>query len=46
MPNLDQLAAHAGLSVYRFRRVFKNVTGLTPRAYAAAHRARRVRNFQ
>ena len=37
------LASHAGLSPYYFHRVFKTVTGLTPRAYAAAHRAKRVR---
>lgn len=43
MPNLETLAAHAGLSPYHFHRVFKAVTGLTPKAYASAHRARRVR---
>lgn len=42
-PGLDQLASHAGLSTYHLLRVFKSVTGLTPRAYAAARRARRVR---
>jgi len=31
------------MSPYHFHRVFKGVTGLTPKAYAAAHRARRVR---
>ena len=31
------------MSAYHFHRVFKRLTGLTPRAYAAAHRARRVR---
>ena len=44
MPALQQLAAHAGLSAYHFHRVFKAVTGLTPKAYAAAHRARAVRD--
>ncbi|MET0824858.1 MAG: methylated-DNA--[protein]-cysteine S-methyltransferase, partial [Solirubrobacterales bacterium] len=29
---------------YHFHRVFKAVTGLTPKAYAAAHREQRVRN--
>ncbi|HEY3068522.1 MAG TPA: bifunctional DNA-binding transcriptional regulator/O6-methylguanine-DNA methyltransferase Ada [Methylomirabilota bacterium] len=43
MPNLDALAHAAGLSRFHFHRVFKTVTGVTPRAYAAAHRARRVR---
>lgn len=42
--NLDQLAAHAGLSVYHFHRVFRSVTGLTPKAYAAAYRAKQVRH--
>lgn len=44
VPGLEQLAAQAGLSVYHFHRVFKSVTGLTPKAYAAAVRARRIRN--
>jgi len=44
MPNLEQLAAHAGLSIYHFHRVFKSVAGLTPKAYAAAYRAKRVRD--
>ncbi|MEJ7687237.1 MAG: bifunctional DNA-binding transcriptional regulator/O6-methylguanine-DNA methyltransferase Ada [Variovorax sp.] len=42
-PTLDQLAAYAGLGSYHLHRVFKQVTGLTPKAYAAAHRAKRVR---
>jgi AraC family transcriptional regulator of adaptative response/methylated-DNA-[protein]-cysteine methyltransferase len=44
MPRLDALAESAGLSPYHFHRVFKAVTGLTPRAYAAAHRHQRVRD--
>ncbi len=43
-PCLDQLAQHAGLSASRFHRLFKTVTGLTPKQYAAAHRAKLVRN--
>lgn len=43
-PNLAELADRAGLSTYHFHRVFKAATGLTPKAYAAAHRAHRVRN--
>ena len=43
IPRLRDLAGKAGLSVYHFHRIFKAATGLTPRAYAAAHRARRVR---
>jgi AraC family transcriptional regulator of adaptative response/methylated-DNA-[protein]-cysteine methyltransferase len=42
--SLDELAEHAGLSRYYFHRVFKALTGLTPKAYAAAHRAKRIRN--
>ena len=42
-PNLAELAAAAGLSPYHFHRLFKRVTGVTPRAYAAAHRAERLR---
>jgi AraC family transcriptional regulator, regulatory protein of adaptative response / methylated-DNA-[protein]-cysteine methyltransferase len=42
-PSLAQLARHAGMSHYYFHRVFKAVTGVTPRAYAAAQRAQRVR---
>ncbi|WP_454732694.1 MULTISPECIES: bifunctional DNA-binding transcriptional regulator/O6-methylguanine-DNA methyltransferase Ada [Cupriavidus] len=43
-PALDTLAREAGLSPFHFHRVFKAVTGLTPRAYACAHRARRLRD--
>jgi len=42
-PSLIDLAEAAGLSAGYFHRLFKGVTGLTPRAYAAAHRAGRVR---
>jgi len=42
-PTLNELAQHAGLSPYHLHRVFKAVTGLTPKAYGAAHRAKRVR---
>ncbi len=42
VPSLEELARHAGLSVFHTHRVFKGVTGVTPKAYAAAHRARRV----
>ena len=41
--SLKDLANHAGLSQYHLHRVFKSATGLTPRAYAAAYRGRRVR---
>lgn len=42
-PRLDELAARAGLSPYHFHRIFKRITGVTPRAYAAACREQRVR---
>jgi len=42
-PTLDELAKRAKMSVFYTHRVFKAVTGVTPRAYAAAHRAKRVR---
>ena len=42
-PKLDDLAAAVGLSPYHFHRVFKSVLGVTPKAYAAAHRSKRVR---
>jgi AraC family transcriptional regulator of adaptative response/methylated-DNA-[protein]-cysteine methyltransferase len=44
MPSLGRLADAAGLSRFHFHRVFKQLTGLTPRAYARAHRAHRVRD--
>jgi AraC family transcriptional regulator of adaptative response/methylated-DNA-[protein]-cysteine methyltransferase len=43
MPTLAALAGAAGLSRFHFHRVFKTITGLTPKGYAAAHRAQRVR---
>lgn len=45
LPTLEELAAHAGLSMYYFHRVFKTITGLTPKAYASAHRTKRVRKI-
>ncbi len=42
-PALDALAREAGLSPHHFHRVFKAVTGLTPKAYAQAHRGRALR---
>lgn len=43
MPDFDALARAVGMSRYHFQRVFKAVTGLTPRVYAQAGRAARVR---
>ncbi|MDI9248308.1 MULTISPECIES: bifunctional DNA-binding transcriptional regulator/O6-methylguanine-DNA methyltransferase Ada [unclassified Stenotrophomonas] len=42
-PNLDELAAEAGMSPFHFHRVFKAETGLTPKAYVTAFRARKLR---
>lgn len=42
-PSLDDLAARAGMSPYHFHRLFKAATGVTPKAYAVAHRQQRVR---
>lgn len=43
-PTLNELAKSARLSPYHFHRVFKAVTGVTPKAYATAHRARLTRD--
>ena len=42
-PRLDDLATAVGLSPYHFHRVFKSLLGVTPKAYASAHRNNRVR---
>ena len=42
VPPLEELAAAAGLSPHHFHRIFKQATGVTPRAYAEARRAARV----
>jgi len=42
-PSLQQLADAVGRSASYFHRLFKSVAGLTPKDYAAAHRARKVR---
>jgi len=41
-PDLDSLAEAVGVSRFHFHRMFKAVTGITPKAYANAARARRV----
>jgi AraC family transcriptional regulator, regulatory protein of adaptative response / methylated-DNA-[protein]-cysteine methyltransferase len=43
LPNLDDVAAAAGMSRFHFQRVFKSVTGVTPGAYFTENRAHRVR---
>lgn len=42
-PALDALARAAGMSPYHFHRVFKALSGTTPKRYADACRARRLR---
>ena len=42
-PDFDAVATDVGMSRFHFQRVFKTITGLTPKAYALAHRANRVR---
>ena len=41
---LADLSSGSGLSPFHFHRVFKAVAGVTPKDYAAAHRAKRVQN--
>jgi AraC family transcriptional regulator of adaptative response/methylated-DNA-[protein]-cysteine methyltransferase len=43
VPPLAELARAAGMSPYYFHRVFKAVTGVTPRSYAIAHRNKLLR---
>lgn len=43
VPDLSELAAAVGMSRYHFHRVFKAQTGVTPKAYAEAHRSERAR---
>ena len=42
-PSLDELAESAALSPYHLHRVFKAETGVTPKAYSSAYRARKLR---
>ena len=43
MPALEELAQRLGLSPWQLHRSFKRVTGLTPKAYAKAHRGKHLR---
>src|SRR5262249_19372867 len=43
-PTLDTLAKTIGMSPYNFHRTFKAMTGVTPKAYADAHRAKLVQD--
>ncbi|MDO9336444.1 MAG: bifunctional DNA-binding transcriptional regulator/O6-methylguanine-DNA methyltransferase Ada [Caulobacter sp.] len=42
-PTLEALARASNLSPHHFHRLFKTITGVTPKAYADAHRAMRLR---
>ena len=42
-PSLAMLAEAAGLSPFTLQRTFKSVVGVTPKAYASAQRAKRLR---
>lgn len=44
MPSLAALAKSVGMSQFHFHRLFRSLTGVTPKAYADAHRAKRVRD--
>jgi AraC family transcriptional regulator of adaptative response/methylated-DNA-[protein]-cysteine methyltransferase len=44
-PTLNDLAQMVGISPYHFHRIFKAVVGVTPKAYATAHRNTRVREL-
>src|ERR1700730_837475 len=42
IPSLAELADAAGISPFHFHRVFKQITGATPRDYARTHRLGRL----
>jgi AraC family transcriptional regulator of adaptative response/methylated-DNA-[protein]-cysteine methyltransferase len=44
IPSLEDLARRLGKSAHHFHRVFKQITGLTPRQYAAAQREKKLRH--
>ncbi|HEX7261442.1 MAG TPA: methylated-DNA--[protein]-cysteine S-methyltransferase [Luteolibacter sp.] len=44
IPSLAALAESAGMSPFHFHRVFKQLTGVTPKDFATAHRTTRVRD--
>lgn len=45
LPGLAELAEQAGLSTSHFHRLFKTLTGLTPKAYASAHKSKLLRQL-
>jgi AraC family transcriptional regulator, regulatory protein of adaptative response / methylated-DNA-[protein]-cysteine methyltransferase len=42
-PTLEHLARSAGMSRFHLQRIFKSITGVTPKDYAMAHRAAKLR---
>jgi AraC family transcriptional regulator of adaptative response/methylated-DNA-[protein]-cysteine methyltransferase len=44
LPKLNEIAASVGVSCFYLHRLFRRITGLTPKAYGAAHRAQKVRS--
>ena len=44
-PSLSSLAKSVGLSPHHFHRIFKEITGLTPKAYADALRSEKTRRL-
>ena len=43
LQRLDDLSAKSGLSRFHFHRIFKAITGVTPKEYSLAHRRKAVR---
>lgn len=44
-PSLDDLARQGEMSLFHFQRTFKSVMGVTPKAYARAHRMNQFRDI-
>jgi AraC family transcriptional regulator of adaptative response/methylated-DNA-[protein]-cysteine methyltransferase len=42
MPSLASLAARAGYAPHHFQRMFRDITGVTPRSYAEGVRGKRL----
>ncbi|WP_454672951.1 bifunctional DNA-binding transcriptional regulator/O6-methylguanine-DNA methyltransferase Ada [Achromobacter pestifer] len=42
-PSLEEIATAIGMSPFHFHRMFKAETGLTPKSYSSAYRARKLR---
>jgi AraC family transcriptional regulator of adaptative response/methylated-DNA-[protein]-cysteine methyltransferase len=43
-PKLEEIADKAGLSAFHFHRLFKKITGITPKQYAMEIRLKRIRS--